>query len=110
MPNLPRDAPQVAVGDPVPELALLYPDGTPVAIDNFIHPGRPLVIVFGSVVAGVVPGVIGGAAVAITLALMVVAGRFFELSIFSLNLATMLGLTTYAPLLSAIARLRISAR
>jgi uncharacterized membrane protein YdfJ with MMPL/SSD domain len=51
-----------------------------------------LVIVFGSVVAGVVPGVIGGAAVAITLALMTLAGRFFELSIFSLNLATMLGL------------------
>jgi RND superfamily putative drug exporter len=51
-----------------------------------------LVIVFGSVVAGVVPGLIGGAAVALTLALMVALGRFFELSIFSLNLATMLGL------------------
>ena len=51
-----------------------------------------LVIVFGSVVAGVVPGLIGGASVALTLALMVALGRFFELSIFSLNLATMLGL------------------
>ena len=51
-----------------------------------------LVIVFGSVVAGIVPGVVGGTAVALTLALMVVLGQFAELSIFSLNLATMLGL------------------
>jgi RND superfamily putative drug exporter len=51
-----------------------------------------LVIVFGSVVAGVVPGVVGGTAVALTLAIMVVLGQFAELSIFSLNLATMLGL------------------
>lgn len=51
-----------------------------------------LVLVFGSIVAGAVPGLIGGAAVALTLALMVLLSRFFELSIFSLNLATMLGL------------------
>jgi RND superfamily putative drug exporter len=51
-----------------------------------------LVIVFGSVVAGVVPGLVGGTAVALTLALMVVLGQFADLSIFSLNLATMLGL------------------
>ncbi len=51
-----------------------------------------LVIVFGSVVAGVVPGLVGGTAVALTLALMVVLGQVVELSIFSLNLATMLGL------------------
>ncbi|MBV9582214.1 MAG: MMPL family transporter, partial [Chloroflexi bacterium] len=51
-----------------------------------------LVIVFGSVVAGVVPGVVGGTAVALTLALMVVLGQFAQLSIFSINLATMLGL------------------
>jgi RND superfamily putative drug exporter len=51
-----------------------------------------LVIVFGSVIAGAVPGVVGGTAVALTLALMVVLGQFAELSIFSLNLATMLGL------------------
>jgi RND superfamily putative drug exporter len=51
-----------------------------------------LVIVFGSIVAGVVPGVVGGTAVAVTLALMAALGQFFELSIFSLNLATMLGL------------------
>jgi RND superfamily putative drug exporter len=51
-----------------------------------------LVLVFGSVVAGVVPGLVGGTSVALTLALMVVLSQFFELSIFSLNLATMLGL------------------
>src|SRR6185312_14546306 len=51
-----------------------------------------LVIVFGSVIAGAVPGVVGGTAVAVTLALMVVLGQVVELSIFSLNLATMLGL------------------
>ena len=49
-------------------------------------------IVFGSVVAGAVPGLVGGTAVALTLALMVILGQVFELSIFSLNLATMLGL------------------
>jgi RND superfamily putative drug exporter len=51
-----------------------------------------LVLVFGSIVGGAVPGLIGGTAVAITLALMVLLSQVFELSIFSLNLATMLGL------------------
>ncbi len=51
-----------------------------------------LVFVFGSLVAGAVPGLVGGTAVAVTLALMVVLSQFFEMSIFSLNLATMLGL------------------
>jgi RND superfamily putative drug exporter len=51
-----------------------------------------LVIVFGSVIGGAVPGVVGGTAVALTLGLMVLLGQVFELSIFSLNLATMLGL------------------
>jgi putative drug exporter of the RND superfamily len=51
-----------------------------------------LVFVFGSVVGGAVPGLVGGTAVAVTLALMVLLSRFSELSIFSLNLATMLGL------------------
>jgi len=51
-----------------------------------------LVLVFGSVVSGVLPGLIGGTAVAITLALMAVLSQVLELSIFSLNLATMLGL------------------
>ncbi|MBV9543949.1 MAG: MMPL family transporter [Chloroflexi bacterium] len=51
-----------------------------------------LVLVFGSLVAGAVPGVVGGTAVAITLALMVLLSQAMQLSIFSLNLATMLGL------------------
>ena len=51
-----------------------------------------LVLVFGSIVAGAVPGLVGGTAVAVTLALMVLLSQVFELSIFSLNLATMLGL------------------
>ncbi|HEV7662564.1 MAG TPA: MMPL family transporter, partial [Chloroflexota bacterium] len=51
-----------------------------------------LVLVFGSVVAGAVPGLVGGTAVAVTLALLVLLSRFVELSIFSLNLSTMLGL------------------
>src|SRR5207302_4003585 len=51
-----------------------------------------LVLVFGSVIAGAVPGLVGGTAVAVTLALMVLLSQFFEMSIFSLNLATMLGL------------------
>ena len=38
------------------------------------------------------PGLVGGTAVAVTLALMVLLSQFFEMSIFSLNLATMLGL------------------
>src|SRR6266436_6328534 len=52
--------------------------------------GIALILVFGSVVAGAVPGLVGGTAVAVTLACMVVLSQFFELSIFSLNLATML--------------------
>src|SRR5207302_10168745 len=51
-----------------------------------------LVLVFGSVVAAAVPDLVGGTAVAVTLALMVLRSRFSDLSIFSLNLATMLGL------------------
>jgi len=54
--------------------------------------GVALVFVFGSLVAGAVPGLVGGTAVAVTLALMVLLSQFFEMSIFSLNLATMLGL------------------
>jgi putative drug exporter of the RND superfamily len=51
-----------------------------------------LVLVFGSVVSGVVPGLVGGTAVAVTLAVMALLSQVLELSIFSLNLATMLGL------------------
>ena len=60
-------------------------------IDDF-DTAVALVLVFGSLVAGAVPGVIGGTAVAITLALMVLLSQTVQLSIFSLNLATMLGL------------------
>ncbi len=51
-----------------------------------------LVLVFGSLVAAAVPAVVGGAAVAATLAVMVGLSRYTDLSIFSLNLTTMLGL------------------
>ena len=51
-----------------------------------------LVLVFGSLVAGAVPGLVGGTAVAVTLAGMVALSQVTELSIFALNLATMLGL------------------
>jgi len=51
-----------------------------------------LVLVFGSVVSGLVPGLVGGTAVAVTLALMALLSQVLELSIFSLNLTTMLGL------------------
>ncbi|HYY87739.1 MAG TPA: MMPL family transporter, partial [Chloroflexota bacterium] len=51
-----------------------------------------LVLVFGSLVAGAVPGLVGGTAVAVTLAGMVGLSRLTELSIFALNLTTMLGL------------------
>lgn len=51
-----------------------------------------LVLVFGSLVSGAVPGLVGGTAVAITLALMALLSQVLELSIFSLNLTTMLGL------------------
>lgn len=51
-----------------------------------------LLLVFGSVVAAAVPGFVGGAAVAATLGLMVLLSRSIDLSIFALNLVTMLGL------------------
>jgi putative drug exporter of the RND superfamily len=51
-----------------------------------------LVIVFGSLVAAAIPGVVGGTAVAVTLGLMVLIAQVTPLSIFSLNLVTMLGL------------------
>jgi len=51
-----------------------------------------LVLVFGSLVSGVVPGLVGGASVVVTLALMTVVSQLVGLSIFSLNLTTMLGL------------------
>ncbi|MBI4495102.1 MAG: MMPL family transporter [Chloroflexi bacterium] len=51
-----------------------------------------LVLVFGSLVAAALPGAVGGASVLLTLGLMVLLSRVVDLSIFSLNLVTMLGL------------------
>ena len=51
-----------------------------------------LLLVFGSVVAAAVPGAIGGAAVLCTLGVMAALARVMDLSIFALNLVTMLGL------------------
>lgn len=51
-----------------------------------------LLLVFGSVVAAAVPGVIGGAAVLATLGVLVVLAERVDLSVFALNLVTMLGL------------------
>jgi RND superfamily putative drug exporter len=59
---------------------------------SFPFAALALLFVFGSVVAGAVPGVVGGASVLLTLAALVVVSRFTSLSIFSLNLTTMLGL------------------
>src|SRR5262249_42881281 len=51
-----------------------------------------LVLVFGSVVAAGVPAAVGGASVIVTLALLVGVARVTDLSIFVLNMATMLAL------------------
>jgi RND superfamily putative drug exporter len=51
-----------------------------------------LLLVFGSLVAAGLPVAVGGASVLITFGVMVILSRFFPLSIFSLNLVSMLGL------------------
>jgi len=51
-----------------------------------------LILVFGSVIAALVPLAIGGAAVLVTLALIALIAQFREMSIFVLNVTTMLGL------------------
>lgn len=51
-----------------------------------------LLVVFGSVVAASVPLIVGGLSVAMVLGSLFLATRFTDLSIFVLNLATMLGL------------------
>lgn len=51
-----------------------------------------LLLVFGSAVAAGLPVAVGGASVLVTVGVMVLLSRFFPLSIFSLNLVTMLGL------------------
>ena len=51
-----------------------------------------LLLVFGSVVAAGVPLVVGGAAVAVSLAIVFVLASVMPMSVFVLNLATLLGL------------------
>ncbi len=54
--------------------------------------GLALLLVFGSVVGAGVPLAVGGAAVVVSLAAIFVVASFTEMSIFVLNLATLLGL------------------
>ncbi len=51
-----------------------------------------LLIVFGSVVAAATPIVIGGFSVAVVLGLLALVARLTDMSIFTMNVATMLGL------------------
>ena len=51
-----------------------------------------LVFVFRSVVAAAVPGLVGGAAVLVTVGLLVLLASVLPVSVFALNLVTMLGL------------------
>src|SRR5579862_9095020 len=51
-----------------------------------------LILVFGSAIAAAVPLIIGGAAVFVTLAFVALIAQFREMSIFVLNITTMLGL------------------
>jgi putative drug exporter of the RND superfamily len=51
-----------------------------------------LLFVFGSVTSAAVPAVVGGAAVLVTLGTLALLARFTELSVFALNIVTMLGL------------------
>ena len=54
--------------------------------------GLALIMVFGSLVAAGVPLAVGGAAVLVALAAIFVVASFMPMSIFVLNLATLLGL------------------
>ena len=51
-----------------------------------------LVLVFGSLVAAGVPLILGAACVVLSLAVLAVLGRFTDISIFALNVASMIGL------------------
>ena len=59
---------------------------------SFPFAGIALLLVFGSLVAAGVPALVGGAAVAVTLGVVVLLTRVTEISIFALNLVSMLGL------------------
>ncbi len=72
-----------------------------------------LLLVFGSVVAAAVPLVVGGAAVIVALAAIFVVGSVTPMSIFVLNLATLLGLglgVDYSLLMTSRFREEMAAR
>src|SRR3712207_939296 len=58
---------------------------------SFPFAGLALVLVFGSLIAAAVPALVGGAAVALTIGLVVVLTSVTDISIFALNLVRMLG-------------------
>jgi len=59
---------------------------------SFPFAALALIVVFGSLVAAALPAAVGGAAVLSTLAGMALMSQVTELSVFALNLVTMLGL------------------
>ena len=72
-----------------------------------------LLLVFGSIVASAVPLAVGGAAVVVALAVIFVLASTFSMSIFVLNLATLLGLglgVDYSLLMTSRFREEMAAR
>jgi RND superfamily putative drug exporter len=72
-----------------------------------------LLVVFGSVVAAAVPLIVGGAAVVVALAAIFLVGGALPMSIFVLNLATLLGLglgVDYSLLMTSRFREELAAR
>ncbi|MCC7106139.1 MAG: MMPL family transporter [Chloroflexi bacterium] len=61
-------------------------------LTSFPFAALALLLVFGSVVGAIVPALMGGTAVLVTLGALVLISGLMELSIFALNLVTMLGL------------------
>jgi RND superfamily putative drug exporter len=61
-------------------------------IISFPFAALALVLVFGSLVAAALPAIVGGAAVAVTLGLIVLVAQFTDISIFVMSLVSMLGL------------------
>jgi RND superfamily putative drug exporter len=59
---------------------------------SFPFAGLALLLVFGSIVGATVPAIVGGAAVLVTLGAVVVLTNVTDISIFALNLVSMLGL------------------
>ena len=75
--------------------------------------GLALLLVFGSVIAAAVPLAVGGAAVIVALALIFVVASLTPMSIFVLNLATLLGLglgVDYSLLMTSRFREELAAR